>query len=109
MKESYKNFCKEIKEINFLEINRGLESEGLETIKMSSFQPENNYRNGKMKDSPWMNKKEPFENRENTYIRIVDIMASFIRFEEKNFLAYASLQNFGLILNKLENFRLHSE
>jgi hypothetical protein len=43
----------------------------------------------KLKDSPWLNKKEPFDNRKNLYLKVIDLMKAFIRFEEKDFLKYA--------------------
>lgn len=43
----------------------------------------------KYRKTPFMNNKEPFDNRENIYLRVIDLMKSFIRFEEKNFLEYA--------------------
>ena len=62
-----------------------------------------------MRTSPYLNNKEGFDNRENLYLRIVDLMKMFIRFEEKDFLAFAGREsNLEHLLNKLENLRLHN-
>lgn len=63
----------------------------------------------KLRTSPWFNHKEQFDNRENLYLRIVDLMKMFIRFEEKDFLAFADREsNLEHLLNKMENLRLHN-
>lgn len=62
-----------------------------------------------MRTSPYLNHKEVFDNRENLYLRVVDLMKMFIRFEEKDFLEFAGREsNLEHLLNKLENLRLHN-
>ena len=93
MKKAYDKFCLEIRLAGVEEINKTLVSTGSKPIKFINRQIDSPLNSQKMKDSPWMKTKEVFENRENLYLRVIDLMKMFIRFEEKDFLKYACRQS----------------
>lgn len=90
MKQAYDKFCLEIKMSGIDEINKTMKNCGIKTIQLENHTPETMATNDKFKSSPWVKTKEGFENRENLYLRVIDLMKMFIRFEEKDFLKFAS-------------------
>lgn len=108
MKKSYKQFVEELGSTSFDSINQKLTSLGRKTLQVENFELEVTANPKKLRTSPYINGKETFDNRQNLYLRIVDLMKMFVRFEEKDFLAFAATQaNIEHLLNKLENLRLH--
>jgi hypothetical protein len=109
MKEAYEKYCSKVSSTNFNEMNQTVSRLGYSPLKQENYQLEVFIKNKRLKDTPWLNKKEPFDNRENLYLRVVDLMKMFIRFEEKDFIRFVSFMgNFAHIVNKIELLRVRN-